>query len=327
MAVLYASVTNTTGLINITVSTSHSSQSAVAVVEALNTTLDIGDAAEIYLGYVGNNARVFNGFLKNITYQEPERKYVLTFSDILVRAMEYFMASTNPDEPFSRSNITAEALVEDLLLEAGLDDYNYDETSFTFAIKNPLEINLTSVYDYCRFIGDLISWHLYAGEDGYVNFVNRKPYVMDGTSGQVHDTPDVPIGEIDVREVLSASRSINDKNLRNRVVVYGAEGIYAEAKEESPYLPVGFYRSAVVASALIFDTQEMADRAAEYNLNLYNRLTESVSMTTVGNPLYLARKCITFNRANIGVSGNWYIFSAEHTWNKAGYITTMELRK
>ncbi len=315
---MYASVPNVGGILSVTVTTSHTAQSSIAIIEATDTTLDVGDSITVDLGYVGNSGRVFKGYVKNIDYKEPSQTYTITASDVLVRAMDYFIASTDPDDPFKRQNITAEALVHDVLDLAGLTNYSGQTSHFTLALTAPLEVNLTTVYDYCRFIADIIAFHLYADEDGTVHFLDRRFFPMDGDSS---------IGTVNKAISITAKYAESDRDLRNRVVVYGAGGIYAEAHADSPYLPNDFFKTVVVAAPQVFDTQDMAQQSADYNLDLLNRLTISASIVMRGDHRYLARKVATFSFPEIGISGDWYIFAAEHSFNSSGYTVSLELRR
>jgi hypothetical protein len=83
----------------------------------------------------------------------------------------------------------------------------------------------------------------------------------------------------------------------------------------------------VVAAPGVIDTQGMADQAADYNLDLLNRLTQKVDLTIVGTTGIVPRTIATVTISDIGVSGKWYVYAVEHNWSKAGYTTTMELRK
>lgn len=315
---LYEDITGVARVLSVSVSTSHTAQSSIAIIEAIDTSLDIGDLITIDIGYVGDHGRIFKGYVKNIEYKEPTLTYTITASDVLVRAMDYFIAATDPNDPFTRQNISAEDLVGDILSLAGISDYVGSNSNFTLAISNPLEVNLTTAYDYCRFIADIIAFHLYADVNGTVRFLDRRFFPMDGDS---------PIGTVNKAISISAKYAESDRDLRNRVVVYGAGGIYAEAKEESPFLPDDFYKSVVVAAPQVFDTQDMADQAAEYNLDLLNRLTKSASIVIVGDHRYIARKTANFSFPEVGISGEWYIFSAEHSFNNSGYTVSLELRK
>jgi hypothetical protein len=289
----------------------------MAIVEAVSTSLEIGDSIVIDLGYTSDHGKVFEGYVKNIEIKESPKTYTITASDVLVRAMDYFIASSNPDNPFSRQNISAEDLVGDVLSLAGLNDYDSDATSFTFAINNPVEVNLTSSYDYSRFIADIIAWHLYADINGTVHFVNRKPFPMGGDSA---------VGTITKAISLNGKHGSSDRDLRNRVVVYGAGDIHAEASASSPYLPPGFFKSVAVAAPQVFDTQAMAEQAANYNLDLLNRLTVTAGATVEGNHRFIARKTVNLDISELGLSGEWYIFAADHQWGSGGYTVTAEFR-
>jgi len=317
--VLYKSVTGCTGVESLTVTDSHTSPTATAFVIAESTTLDIGDSVTIDAGYVSDHAVLFGGFVKEIQVREPEKLYNITLSNNMIRAVDYYLVSSNPESPFSRQNIAAETLIEQLLAIAGIDDYSSDATSFTFAVSNPMEVNLTSIYDYCRFIGDILAYHLYCDNNGTAHFINRRPYVMAG---------DVSVGTIVDTDMLSFLYAYSDNDLRNRVVVYGSEGIYAESKTSSPYLPSDYYKSAAVSAPGVIDTQNMADQAAAYNLDLLNRLTYRCNLTVIGNPLYAVRQVVTVDKSDVtGASDDWYVHGVEHSISKEGYITSLELRK
>lgn len=315
---LNCTVTGTTGIISVQITGSHSAQTATAQVEAIATTLDIGSYIEIYLGYVGDTALVFTGYVKSVEIKEPTKTYYLTCADVLVKAMDYFIASNNPDAPFKRKNIKAENLVRDVLALANITNYTGDNTLFTFGINNDVEVNLTSSYDYSRFIADILAYILYADLTGKVHFTRRLPYIVGG---------DVPVGTLTIADATSMSYSKTDKDLRNRVVVYGAEGIFAEAKATSPYLPAGFYKTVVVAAPTVFDNTNMAQQSADYNLALLNKLTYNCNATIIGNPHLQPRTAITVVNQSLGISGNWYVFGVTHSFTSAGYTTGLDLRR
>lgn len=314
---LYASVTGTSNILSIQYTDSHTAQVANVTVVAESTNLSIGDSISIDMGYVSSHGTVFTGFVKSIERKEPTRLYTISASNVLIRAVDYFIVSSSPDNPFSRQNIKAEILVRDVLALAGLTDYTYDSTSFTFAINDPVEVNVTSAYDYAHFISSLLAWNLYGDKDGTVHFEDRKPYVMPGDSSS---------GTFTDANIVDISYLTSEKDLRNRIVVYGSGDISAEAQASSPYLPAGFYKSVLVSAPGVIDTQSMASQSASYNLVLYNRLTKRLSCSVLGDHSYEARKTYTVTKADLGVSGDWYVYGITHDWSKTGYITTMELR-
>ena len=338
----YMSATGITNPLTITLNTSHSASVSIATIECTSYSLEIGDYIAISLGYDGSGTKVFEGYVKSTSKKVPEQTYSITAEDVLVRAVDYFLVSTNPDNPFTRHNISAEDLVGDLLAEASLTDYDYDSTSFTFATKQNLEVNLVSAYDYCKMIADLLTWHLYADEDGTVHFINRKPHVMVAGSpedDQPHFQAD-PVGHnnkiLDNTTILTLNHTKSEKDLRNRIVVYGTEGVYASSSRSDSYdpdvrdfvnvLPGGYYKSAALATYII-DDNDMADKTADYNLKLLNRLSVELSAVVIGDPDLLARRVVHIHEPFLDIDDDYYIFSAEHNISNAGYTTNLLMRK
>ena len=309
--------TSTSNIQSINVVGSHGMQNATATIEATTTSLNLGDSVTIDLGYSDGHSIVFTGLVKSVQKSEQPIQYTITVIDTLIRAMDYFIVSSNPESPFTRQNISAETLVGEVLALSGLTNYDGDTTYFTLAINSPLEVNLTSAYDYCSFIAGLVAWHLYADINGKVWFIDRKPYIMGGDSS--YKTITIP-------SILSANYAEDANNLRNRVVLYGAEGITAEASTSSPYLPAGFYKSAVV-SAQIIDSQTYADQCVAYNLALYNRLTRSVSLSVEGDSTLVPRRVLTLSTGITELDYEWYIYGVSHSVNSGGYTTDLELRR
>lgn len=325
--ILYASVTNTTGISNLRFTEAHNDAAPILTVKAENSTVDIGDEISADLGYVGDTATIFNGYVKAIDKSSSPTEYTITAYGTMIRAVDFFLASTNPNNPFTRQNIDAEDLVRDLMEEAGLTNFGYDATNFIFATQAPLEINLVSVYDYCKMIADTLAWHLYADRNGKVWFVERKPHLMDD------DTPSVTLTD---QDISNGQFTISERDLRNRIVVYGRNSIFAEAKDSESYdpvlessryiLPAGFYKT-VVASADWIDTQSMAQKAANYNLDLLNRLTVEATVTIVGNPNIEARDVVTLNSSKLGINTDFYVYTVDQNFSSSGYTTTLTLRK
>lgn len=312
---LSVSVTGCSNILKISAQDSHVTGSAQAVVECGNTTLDVGDSISITLGYTGDTGVIFSGFVKMMERKAPSGEYVLACQDVMTRAMDFYMASTNPDTPFTRSNIKAEHLVRDVFAEAGLTNYSSDNSNFTFGVVSPVEVNLISAYDFCKQIADILAFTIYADSSGTVHFKNRRPFVTGS---------DTPVATITTKTRLSYVRS--EKDLRNRVVVYGQSGIFAEAKASSPFLPSGFYKTTVIATEIIQDVG-VAQDAADFNLVQFNRLTKQVSVSMEGDHSFTARQIVTLNDTFTGVSGDWYVFGIEHAFGTDGYLTNLDLRQ
>lgn len=316
--ILSCTVTDTSNLISVSVTDSHVAPTSTAIIVAEDTGLDIGDNVTVVMGYSGDTFTAFTGFVKEIELKEPEMYYTITCANVLIRAVDFFIASSTPENPFSRQNILAEDLVEDLLNLAGLTSFQSDSSNFTFAISIPVEVNLTPCYDYCRFLGDIIAFNLYADNNGVVQFRNRRPYPVPA---------DASVYTISNARTIDATYEKSDRDIRNKVIVYGSGTIHAEASAVSPYLPAGYYRTVVVAAPGVIDTQSMASQSAAYNLELLNRLTQRMTITIAGKTGLQARQCVTVNLPEVGISSQkWYIYAIEHSWSETGYITNLELR-
>ena len=302
---------------SVTVSEAHNTPSANMVVNAKTNTLDMGDSITAYLGYEDNKPRAFQGWVKQIDKTVPDNTFVITCNDEMIKALDFFIASDTPDSCYKRRNVSAEDLVQDLLAMAQITSYVHDTTYFTFGITRDVEVNLISSYDMCKTVADILAYAIWCDYDGTAHFEDRRPHIMDGdTASKVFNTD----------QILKITHRVSDRDLRNRIVVYGAEGVYAEAEAESPYLPAGFRKSVVVASPWI-DDQGMAQDACDYNLDKLNRLTEEVSIEILGDPVLHARQVIGINDNHVEASGILYVYSCEHRWGEAGYTTNMELRR
>jgi hypothetical protein len=120
----------------------------------------------------------------------------------------------------------------------------------------------------------------------------------------------------------------NTDNLRNKVIVFGLKPIYAEASAASPYLPADFYKTAVVSSELI-DTQGMADDSANYNLDLYNKLTENLNLEAEGDYRVRVRDTVSVTEPFIpDAEGDWFVFALSHRLaESSGYTMSMTLSR
>ena len=93
-----------------------------------------------------------------------------------------------------------------------------------------------------------------------------------------------------------------------------------------------YYKTAVIGHPLI-QTLTQAQTTADYNLALYNRLTETVNLTIEGNPSVTARQIaeLTMSEFTSGEPGgdtdNWFIYQVQHQFGTRGYTTNMMLTK
>jgi len=281
--------------------------------------LGLSDKIEIDIGYTGESGKVFTGYIQSINAEQLPGHYVIEASDVLIKAVEHLIVSIDLDNPFSRRNISMEDLVEDLLNLAGITNYSGDTSHFTLATgEEPAEFQLIFSMAAINQIANIIAWHCYADHNGEVFFKDIKPT----PSGAPSHTFSVGTSG----NLLVVNRSISTDNLRNKIIIFGAPEIRAEASVVSPYLPANFYKTAVISTELI-DTQSMADLSAAYNLDKWNKLTEILQVETLGNYEIHARQTVAVSETFTGASGNWFVNNVTHRFNKGGYMTNMTLVK
>jgi hypothetical protein len=347
--VLAANVTGVTinNRTSINIANSHDSAVAIASIMCTDTDLDIGDAIEIELGYSTGVTKVFEGFVKNVDYDIPNATYSISAHDKMVRAVDFFMVSSSAEDPFTFRNKSGEDLVEWVLGMSGLVDFHLDQTYFTFAVHHDGEFNLISSYDYAKQIARILAWNIWMSVDGVVQFANRKPFPMDGSLSQPGDPPfgyndainNEPLypNAITDDDIFNIGLNTHERDLRNKIVVYGEGSLSADTSSSTSYnpltetmqqiLPAGFYKTAVLASPII-TSQSFAQDACNYNLSLMNRLSVEVSIGIEGNPNLACRDCVTLDQTILDDTVNrlWYIYQLEHNWSIQGYITTGTLR-
>lgn len=322
--ILTHSIPNITGLISVTVTEAYNSTMSQAIIECYDTSLSLGDGISFNLGYSGDSGKIFTGYVRNLDISLPTATNRIVCEDELAKATDFFITSDDPQEPLSYSNMDTEDIVEDILLQAQITDFSSNvPLSVTWGTKGELEFNLVTAWQAADTLVGALAWHLYANRNGGVNLINRPPYFVGGDTA----TFTWNLASEDIL-VLSHTRSTN--NLRNRVVVYGVEGTTAVASAVSPYLPGGFYKTAVIATQAI-DSQDQANKTADNNLELMNRLTESLTIQVEGDYTIQPRlfATVTVEDTDIGmdVSGLWFIYQVEHRLDRSGYICNVTLVK
>jgi len=315
--ILKIDATNINEILNYRFDGGYDGGSYTAIIDCVSHNVDIGDYVIVSLGYENGSYDVaFTGYVKQIERKIPDDTYTIYLYDVLIRAVDYFIASSNPDNAYKIKNISAEDLVGDILNMAGITNYGHGTTNFTFGVHGEGEANLTGAYDFIHGVADLLAWHIYADKSGKVWFVDRKPYIMDGDIEKFTIT--------DILRIGGYSRS--DRDLRNRVVVYG-KGVYAEAHASSSYLPPGFYKSVVLSSPFI-DDQTFAQRACDYNLEKLNRLTEELSIAIEGIPGLFPLDVVKIDNPDYPfINGKWLVYQLSTSFGKNGFIQELVLRK
>jgi hypothetical protein len=257
------------------------------------------------------SGQIFTGYVDDVSYTRFPGVYEVTASNELRLAKEHWLVPASLDNPWSRSNIAAENLVRDLLAEAGLTNYSGITSGFTFGTSYPAEFSIMSVLDAIEQINTILAYTLY--ENNATIYWRQIFPVPSGTAS------------FTFTNFISINKTSGTENLRNKVVVFGKDGIRAESSAVSPYLPSGFYQTAIVSSELI-DSQSMADQSASYNLQLYNKLTEQLKIDIEGEPRVKARDTVHITYAPLSIDEDWFVYSLQHTFDET-FTTSLILRK
>jgi len=273
---------------------------------------DVGDLLTVSFG-LDTATTKFHGYIKAITRDRLSARITMHLEDVLCRATEYWFVPEDLDNPWSRSNINAVDLVDDILNECGLSLYDWDSCSFTFATgEKDVELSLTSAWDAIQWICEITGFSVYADTDGHVYFKNISPT----PSGSPVDTYTTGDGG----NILSLEYSRSDDLLRNKVVVFGRPPIKAEASASSPYVPSGFYKTAIISHEMI-DTQAMAQATADLNLTRLNRLTEIARVKVIGGDVHI-RDTVRITEGFSGLSNeDFFVRSLTHSFDTGlGYV-------
>ena len=313
---LAASATNCTTIRSITTEESYSAITASAIVECDSTTLSLGDAITVGLGY-DTATTVFSGYCKKIERVRPDNVIRITAYDNLIRAVDFFIAADDPEVPFQRNNISSLSLVTDLLALAGITSVTTTEPlpSFTWGTnEDGARFNLQSVADAIQFVanitGNTIYWDSTANR---VEFIGRKPYV------DVGDTPLATWTTGASGNILEITYHRGTDRTRNVVKVYGRTPITASASAANPYLVVD---QAVVLAHELIDLQSMAQSTADINLALLNRLDEKLELVLEGDPTIRARQIYHVTESFTGFDDDVFIYRASHLLNDSGYTVS-----
>ncbi len=317
-------IPSVTGVTSITVIEAFNSAMSNAVIECFDTTLSLGDSITFDMGFSGDSGKMFTGYVRNIETELIGAKNRIVCEDELAKASDFFMAATDPNLPFDRSNIDTGVLISDLLNEAQITSFSDDtSTSVTWGTQGSISFNLVTVWQACKTIIDALAWHLHSDRSGTVHLSEIKPYAEGGESIDF-------VWNLTTDNIMNISYNTSTEKLRNRVVVYGREGVTATASTSSPHLPAGFFKTGVLASQL-FDTNSFAQNVADVNLTLLNRLTEGLTLTVEGDFTIEPRKWATVTVVDtdisMSVTGDWFIYQVEHRIDQSGYLCNVTLTR
>lgn len=308
------SATGCTGLLTLDAHHGYGQPHSTCEIKCISHALSLND--EITATINGNV--VFTGNAKTIIHRRSKEGniYVINAYDKLIQASDYFIAADDPDDPLSVSNTSAESLVTTLLALASISSVSTTSPGLTLAVDSPYDIDRVYVYDLVSAIAKWCGYHVWADEDGTVHFESLPPYPVAASSHSF------TVGN--TGNLLVVSYTLSEENLRNRVVVYGANSLVGIASASSPYLPAGFYKTAVFGHPLL-DTQGACDDAADWNLAKWNRPTKMLGAAIVGDSSVRFGEVVTVTEPGVGITGDWFVHNISHIISKSGYVCNLTL--
>lgn len=323
MKSLYMAATGCTGIKSIQAGGDYNGPCQQAVIECDECTLSVGDRCDVDMGYTTDHDVIVHGYAKEINPQTPDGLYRVRVFDDLILAADFLIASEDPENPLTYNNISAGQLVTNVLNLASLTNLDIGEPGFTFGVNNPVKVQLVKAWDFVRQICDMLVWHCWADNSGVVHFANRPPYPTGGASFSL------TTGNSGNLILVNHTRS--DEKLRNKIVVYGYNGVCGVASAPPPAgvsLPAGYYKTAVISYPDIIDTQAMADAVASYNLTLLNRVTETITLDAEGDIAVIRGTTVSITESETDSTGTWFVYEATHRiTDSEGYRMHLTLSK
>jgi hypothetical protein len=312
---LYASVTGCSDLLSIQTEAGYSMLSANAVVECATSTLSMGDAISIDLGYDDDHSAIFSGFVKKINRTTPDGVIQITANDVLVRAVDNFLAADDPENPLTYHSIDDRDLVNSLLGECGLSlSSGGVSPTFTFGTnEDGAKFNLQSVAEAIQFVCN-VTGRLCWAVGSSIYYEDRKPYKVAGDT--VIGTWTVGEGE----QIINISKEADNSKIRDRIVVYGKTPLRSSAEDASPYTVVR--QTAAIAHELL-DTQEICDATAAVNLELLKGLPITWTIDLMGDSSILPRTIYHIDETFTISNNDVFVYKVSHNFSNSGFITSV----
>jgi hypothetical protein len=289
--------------------------------------LDVGDSVGANIITPSGNTRMFSGTIKSVVRRRPDGSWEFTCEDVLAKAIEYWFTPSDLDVGWTRRNINHLDLTKDILKEATIPNLDVIDDwtptgypTFQFAVgPEPVKITVASAWDTIGWICAITGMHVYADVSSKVHMTR----IWDEPGPIVHAY--MSTGNAGNMKTLEYTRS--DENLRNKVVVYGRDNLYKVASGSSPYVPAGFWKTAIVSSTMI-EGDAMAQEVADINLLRMNKLTEACIVDCIGNTSLDCRQTVNITDPKIGVSGNWFVSQIQHKVDpNSGYTCRLTCNK
>lgn len=284
-----------------------------------SSAFDLNDEVVIVAGFKDGSYTLMNGGLVDtVIVERPPGLYRIEGRDKLKKALDYFIVAASLDEAdfFNAcpgtfgdyETATPTEVINAVLALCGLGSVTGSAAGWKLGTEEKgTQFQLMSAWDAIQQVCGIGAWRVWVTASGTIMFGSISTPVGGGTTLETGREG----------QILTCSYSKSDEDLRNKIVVIGANGEYtATASAVSPYLPAGFYKTAVVSTDLI-GSQQQADDSAAANLAALNKITERTTVDSTGVGLELYNSVIV-SEAFTGAPGGM-ITAITHTIDDNGY--------
>ena len=327
MKEVYASAGGVTDIVSMEVTASAGAACATFSFQTPSSGFSVGDEISLQMGYTGDIDTVLTGYVDTVTAERPPGLYRIEGRDKLKLALDYFIVAASLDKEdwfnprLETGDATPAGVIGAILGLCGLGGLSGGGGG-GWEIGNDTDgtpFQLISAWDAIQQVCAICACRVWCDSSGAIQMGSLTSSFGGGGSFTTGDDGNI----------LSCSRSLGNDDLRNKIVVIGgldSDGEYytATASAESPYLPAGFYKTAVISTDLI-GSQDAANATAATNLTALNKLTERTTIEAIGTP-GVERYCSVSVSESFTGGGGGTVVSVAHIIDSSGYRTRLTAR-
>lgn len=288
-----------------------------------------GDQFEINLGFDGEMARVFNGFVQDRAPGVPD-------SEINAAGRLFSVYRTVQITDRDVNGQTVQVAIETLLDDMGITtNRSVPSGGFTLGSASDAILRRATAAQMLHTLMQVEGYRVY--EDGGGQVIIR---TIDGPAPTAFRTYTT---DTEATARIIGGRSREDPGYsRTRVTVVGATIVEGTAPDETsrtisqtatlvggtiiqPPLPSGIYSEAEISSHLA-DTDAQALIMAQRELTKYGRVPRQTIIELPGDPQLEIGQTLQIEFTKLNVEGRYYIHGLEHIVDSSGFRTVLDLR-
>ncbi len=262
----------------------------------------------VHLGYKDNLHDFGFFFVDTMSYSYPPSVLSLNANSVPFAASNTYKAMQT-QQTRSFDNVTVQDLVDAIAKEHGLESSvapDIGKISIEH-IDQTDEGNIGFLYRVVRQYG------------GTLKPTHTKLVVLDA-KGKNANNQDMPTVTLDLKEISQLSYSSKKEAKFRSVTAKYHEVDSAETKK----ITIGNGQPEFLLS-YTYENETTAKAMAKKVLDGYSLDTDSINITTVGNPEIIAGVPIKIKGLREDIPQEWYVKTATHSLSKQGYQTSVQL--